>query len=99
MVGIRDKFRGKQLQYQGTCRSSDMSQNSRNDRVGIRGCPKMSIELRPREIVVSTCERLRPIAYSSSAEEDEDERAAVAETVNVGTSLFELYLSLQHMAT
>ena len=59
----------------------------------------MSIELRPREIVVSTCERLRPIAYSQSSEEDEEERAAVAETVNVGTSLFELYLSLQHMAS
>ena len=34
-----------------------------------------------------------------SSEEDEEERAAVAETVNVGTSLFELYLSLQHMAS
>ena len=52
-----------------------------------------------REMVVSTCERLRPIAYSQSAEEDEEERAAVTETVNVGTSLFELYLSLQHMAS
>ena len=30
---------------------------------------------------------------------EEDERAAIAETINVGTSLFELYLSLQHMAS
>ena len=53
-------------------------------------------------MVVSTCERLRPIAYSQAVEDSvdsEDERAAIAETINVGTSLFELYLSLQHMAS
>ena len=57
-------------------------------------------------MVVSTCERLRPIVYSQAAEEEEGgddhediERAAIAETINVGTSLFELYLSLQHMAS
>ena len=55
-----------------------------------------------REMVVSTCERLRPIVYSQAVEEaadNEDERVAIAETINVGTSLFELYLSLQHMAS
>ena len=55
-----------------------------------------------REMVVSTCERLRPIVYSQAVEEapdNEDERAAIAETINVGTSLFELYLSMQHMAS
>ena len=54
-----------------------------------------------RDLVVSACERLRPIVYSQAVEEaldNEDEKAAITETINVGTSLFEMYLSLQHMA-
>ena len=31
--------------------------------------------------------------------DNEDEKAAITETINVGTSLFEMYLSLQHMAS
>ena len=52
--------------------------------------------------MVSACERLRPIVYSQAVEEaldNEDEKAAITETINVGTSLFEMYLSLQHMAS
>ena len=39
----------------------------------------MSIELRPREIVVTTCERLRPIAYSQGKSIDDVTHSKVEE--------------------
>jgi hypothetical protein len=51
-----------------------------------------------RDLAVSTSDRLRPIAYNAATEkEDEDEKGAIAETINVGTTLFELYIALQNL--
>ncbi len=51
-----------------------------------------------RDLAVSTSDRLRPIVYDGAVDDDEVEKSAVGETINVGTTLFELYLALQHMA-
>ena len=45
-----------------------------------------------QEIVESTCDKLRPIIFSETVEND-----YVNDTLTIGTSLFELYLSLQRL--
>ena len=47
-----------------------------------------------KELIESSCDRLKPIAFTEDFEND-----YVIDTMNLGTSLFELYLLMQQMTS
>ncbi len=52
----------------------------------------LQISVIARELIESSSKELRPLVFTEDSESEE-----VRNTINVGTSLFELYLALQQL--